>query len=564
MYTQNGSRDRVFEALIVRVLWPEWLAELERDRYDNAKFVPVTLVDFTAGYDTDSAVLFPETVAVRRDARATTSAPSSATARPRASAASAPPRPTCSRSSCRRTPPRCWPAQRLSQDAFVLWDLVHDRTHSHGDLPFDPFMIKQRMPYWMYSLEELRCDLTAFGEAVRLEARGLRLRPPRAVRDPLRPPLPLPDHRRPRAQLRRPRRPAALRLPAPARVVHWTDNRLTHRLGRGRRRRRRAARARSRRSTATASTARSSRTGSRRTTSSPATSRPRPARGGPQDARSLAEVEDPRPYLDEVLPDEFPLSMFYTPLKGKLAPALADRPADRARDAGALGGRRRRRRPLEGRVVAVAGAGGSLGPVVVRALAAEGARVAATDRDADLLAALGDAAAHTATADLLDAAGRRAWRDAVAATSARVDGLVHLVGGWRGGKALARGAARRLDAARAPAVPHGRHTTRAFAGDLRRPATAGASRSCLAAQAQRPSAGNAAYAATKAAAEAWTLALAQELAETGGDRQRRWSSTRSSRRRCAPSTPRRPTGLHRRRRDRRGHGRPLLRRRPRR
>jgi hypothetical protein len=27
-----------------------------------------------------------------------------------------------------------------------------------GDLPFDPFMIKQRMPFFLYSLEELRCD----------------------------------------------------------------------------------------------------------------------------------------------------------------------------------------------------------------------------------------------------------------------------------------------------------------------------------------------------------------------------------------------------------------------
>jgi len=41
-----------------------------------------------------------------------------------------------------------------------------------GDLPFDPFMIKQRMPYWMYSLEELRCDLNTFVEAVKLEKEG--------------------------------------------------------------------------------------------------------------------------------------------------------------------------------------------------------------------------------------------------------------------------------------------------------------------------------------------------------------------------------------------------------
>ena len=59
----------------------------------------------------------------------------------------------------------------LALDTYVIWDLIHDRWHSHGDLPFDPFMIRQRLPYWMYSLEELRCDLTAFGEAVRRERR---------------------------------------------------------------------------------------------------------------------------------------------------------------------------------------------------------------------------------------------------------------------------------------------------------------------------------------------------------------------------------------------------------
>jgi Family of unknown function (DUF6421) len=60
-----------------------------------------------------------------------------------------------------------------SKQAYILWDLIHDRAHSHGDLPFDPFMVRQRAPYWMYSLEELRCDLTAFGEAVTLEREGL-------------------------------------------------------------------------------------------------------------------------------------------------------------------------------------------------------------------------------------------------------------------------------------------------------------------------------------------------------------------------------------------------------
>jgi hypothetical protein len=58
--------------------------------------------------------------------------------------------------------------QRLTEEVFVMWDLIHDRSHMRGDLPFDPFMIKQRMPFFLYSLEELRCDLTAFRECVSL------------------------------------------------------------------------------------------------------------------------------------------------------------------------------------------------------------------------------------------------------------------------------------------------------------------------------------------------------------------------------------------------------------
>jgi hypothetical protein len=172
MYTQNGSRDTRFEALVVRVPWPEWLAALERDRYDNAKFVPVTFVDRTAGYDSECATLFPETFAVRgrpenhfggifcdreaeRFRRVVGEAAELLGLNLPADAAA------------------LLASPALSQDAYVLWDLVHDRAHSRGDLPFDPFMIRQRMPYWMYSLEELRCDLTAYSEAVALEGAGL-------------------------------------------------------------------------------------------------------------------------------------------------------------------------------------------------------------------------------------------------------------------------------------------------------------------------------------------------------------------------------------------------------
>ena len=133
--------------------------------------------------------------------------------------------------------------QELTEKTFVMWDIIHDRTHMRGDLPFDPFMIKQRMPYFLYSLEELRCDLTAFRECVaieapdeptgtRLDAAMLSTHSSCSTRD-LRPHLPLRDHRHAGAQLRRPRRPAAVRVAAPARRAALDRHRARARLGCG-------------------------------------------------------------------------------------------------------------------------------------------------------------------------------------------------------------------------------------------------------------------------------------------------------------------------------------------
>ncbi|GAA3553811.1 hypothetical protein GCM10022419_037720 [Nonomuraea rosea] len=173
MYTQNGNPGRNLEAVWIRTIWPGWLAELEAGGYDNPMFVPIAFEDFTSGYDTHSAVLFPETVAVRRAPERFTwggiFADREAARFRRVSRAAT----ATLRLDLPPEAERLLASQRLAEETFVLWDLVHDRTHSHGDLPFDPFMIKQRMPYWLYSLEELRCDLTAFGEAVKLAGQGV-------------------------------------------------------------------------------------------------------------------------------------------------------------------------------------------------------------------------------------------------------------------------------------------------------------------------------------------------------------------------------------------------------
>ena len=172
MYLQNASRDTRFEALIVRVPWPDWVAELEAHALRQPEVRP--------GHVRRQHRRLR--LRVRRPLpgdRLGGGAPGGEPLRrhllrPRGARF----RRVVSRASeilRLDVPPDaaallCSPG--LSRDAYVLWDLIHDRAHRHGDLPFDPFMIRQRMPYWMYSLEELRCDLTAFGQAVKLEREG--------------------------------------------------------------------------------------------------------------------------------------------------------------------------------------------------------------------------------------------------------------------------------------------------------------------------------------------------------------------------------------------------------
>ncbi len=168
MYTQNGSSDRLVEAVLLEVLWPDFIADLEAGDYSNKLFVPIRFLDFTAGYDTNSAVLFPETVAVRETPAFTWGAifadREAARFRKVVGAAA-----DITSLQLPEEAADLLADQRLAEETFVMWDLIHDRTHMRGDLPFDPFMIKQRMPYFLYSLEELRCDLTAFRESVRLQ-----------------------------------------------------------------------------------------------------------------------------------------------------------------------------------------------------------------------------------------------------------------------------------------------------------------------------------------------------------------------------------------------------------
>ena len=180
--------------------------------------------------------------------------------------------------------------------------------------------------------------------------------------------------------------------------------------------------------------------------------------------------------------------------------------------------------PLDGAVVAVAGAAGPAGRASVLRLAEAGATVVASDADAERLAEAVDAAryAHGGatvtgdTVDLLDLDATKEWAVKTEKEFGRIDGLVHLVGGWRGSASFAETNLADWVLLEKLLIRTVQHTSLAFHDGLLR-SDRGRFVLVSAAGASKPTAGNAAYAASKAAAEAWTLALADAFRKAGGE-----------------------------------------------
>jgi NAD(P)-dependent dehydrogenase (short-subunit alcohol dehydrogenase family) len=174
---------------------------------------------------------------------------------------------------------------------------------------------------------------------------------------------------------------------------------------------------------------------------------------------------------------------------------------------------------LDGRVIAIAGAGGGLGPVVAKRLADAGASLALADRHqetADSVArdlGVPDDRLDPRAVDLLDESQTDDWAAAVADRFGHVDGLLHLVGGYRGGDPIDRFDLADYDFLHGLLVRTLQLTTRAFHSALTG-SDHGRFVLISAAAAQNPENTNAAYASAKAAAEAWTLALADSFTGT--------------------------------------------------
>jgi NADP-dependent 3-hydroxy acid dehydrogenase YdfG len=171
---------------------------------------------------------------------------------------------------------------------------------------------------------------------------------------------------------------------------------------------------------------------------------------------------------------------------------------------------------LDTRVIAIAGAAGGLGPVVCRRLADAGATLACTDVSQERLdqlatdLAVDDDRIDTRVVDLLDGDAASGWCSALTERFGHVDGLLHLVGGWRGGQPLAEAPLDDYEWLHDLLVHTVQHTTRGFYEALSQ-SEHGRFVLVSSSQAQAPDGTNASYAATKAAAETWTLALADSF-----------------------------------------------------
>ena len=177
---------------------------------------------------------------------------------------------------------------------------------------------------------------------------------------------------------------------------------------------------------------------------------------------------------------------------------------------------------LGGLVLVVAGAAGSAGPPLVERLAGAGATVVAAGSNreridtlvADITTRVSSDRVEGAVVDLLDELATREWARAVAREHGRVDGLVHLVGGWRGGTGIVDADLADWDWLNDRLVRTLQHTSRAF-HDAIKASPRGRVVLISTVQASAPSATNASYAAAKAAAETWTLAVADSFKDSG-------------------------------------------------
>lgn len=175
---------------------------------------------------------------------------------------------------------------------------------------------------------------------------------------------------------------------------------------------------------------------------------------------------------------------------------------------------------LENRVAAITGATGGLGRVVTRRFAEQGARLALISTNAERLGQLAreqklpEGRWLIRAVDLRDPGATQMAANAVIEKFGRVEILLHLVGGWAGGKKLVETAPNQVAEMLQQHLWTTLHLTQAFVPHL---VANGWGRVIVISSpnASRPPANAAPYAIAKAAQEALMLALAHEIKDSG-------------------------------------------------
>ncbi|WP_028278620.1 SDR family oxidoreductase [Arthrobacter sp. H5] len=167
---------------------------------------------------------------------------------------------------------------------------------------------------------------------------------------------------------------------------------------------------------------------------------------------------------------------------------------------------------LSGLTIVIAGASSPAGIACARQFAGAGARVVAVGSNAGRLeGALSDVdGVVLKTCDLSQAEDVQKLAAGLREDRLMPDGLIHLVGGWRGGDGIAGQSDGDYDFLHRQVVTTLRNTSRAFLPDLAA-STRGRLAIVSATAVDRPTAGNASYAAVKSAAEAWVRAIADQF-----------------------------------------------------
>ncbi|VXB16324.1 NADP-dependent 3-hydroxy acid dehydrogenase YdfG [Arthrobacter sp. 9AX] len=169
--------------------------------------------------------------------------------------------------------------------------------------------------------------------------------------------------------------------------------------------------------------------------------------------------------------------------------------------------------------VLVTGGSGASGIAVARALHSTGHRVFTVGSDQARIDAAAQQAGEGVTGLVCDLAVMedvRQLRSSVAAAAGPVDAVIHLVGGWRGAQGIADQTDEDWDFLERGAITTLRNVTRVFYDDIaasRNGRFAMVSSTAV----EKPAAATASYVAAKAAAEAWTMAMADGFRRAAGN-----------------------------------------------